>query len=315
MAGTSIGTAYVQILPSTQGIAAGIGGALTGGAVSKAASGAGSVIGGALGGTLGKTIGKLLPGLGLAGATAGVVGFGKASVQTGLEFDAAMSQVYALMSSVNEGIGLTEGEMTTLRERAREMGSTTQFTAAQAADAMGYMALAGWDAEQVYEGIPDVLHLAASSSMDLGRASDIVTDFMGAFSATAPTATHLVDLLAYAQANSNATTEQFAQSWKYSAGMMNAFGQSADTTTAILARLANQGHKSSTGGVELTAVMTALYQHMDKFGNIEIAGQVVNLAKATDKFDAEGFANRVAKLNAELEGLEPNTQAYDTKMQ
>ena len=312
--GTTIGTAYVQILPSTQGIASGIAGALTGGAVANAASGAGAALGGAMGAGMGKALAGVLPGLGIAGAAAGMVSLGKASVQTGMEFDAAMSQVYGLMASVNDGAGLTEAEMTRLRERAREMGSTTQFTAAQAADAMGYMALAGWDVERVYEGIPSVLALAQASTMDLGRASDIVTDYMGAFSKTAPTAEHLVDLLAYAQSNSNATTEQFAQAWQYSSGMMNAFGQSADTTTAILSRLADQGHKASTGGVELTAVMTALYQGMDKYGNINIAGQVVNLAEATENFNPEKYAQRVAALNEELAALKPGSMDYLKKI-
>lgn len=310
--GASIATAYVQILPTTQGIGQGIASALGGaaGAMGGAAAGASA----ASGAFAGLASSALPAAAAVTAVGAGVVSIGKDAVQTGMEFDAAMSKVYALMASTNDGAGLTEAQMTRLNERAREMGSTTQYTASQAAEAMNYMALAGWDVDQIYEGIPDVLSLAAASSMDLGRASDIVTDYMGAFSATAPTATHLVDLLAYAQARSNSTTEQFSQAWKYSAGMMNMMGQSADTTTAILARMADNGHRASTGGVELTSVLTNLYQSMDRYGNVQFAGQVVNLAEATENFNPEEFAQRVAVLNSELENLEPGSAEWASKI-
>lgn len=306
--GASIATAYVQILPTTKGIESGIAGALSGlgGAGLTAAGGMGLAAGAAS---------TLLSKLNLTTVAAGaamtaLINIGKASVRTGMNFDASMSQVYMLMSHANEGAGLTEEQMKTLRDRAREMGSTTQFTASQVADAMSYMALAGWDADQVYANIPSVLQLAAASNMDLARASDIVTDYMAAFSNTAPEAVELVDLLAYAQASSNSTTEGFAEAWKYSAGMMNTAGQSAATTTAILARLADQGHKGSTAGVELNAVMTQLIKGMDKYGNIEFAGGVIHLAEATENFNPEEYAARVAQLNDELLQYEEGSPAY-----
>ena len=290
MAGTqSIATAYVQILPSTQGIGSGIAGALGGSVVASEMSGAGAVLGGSLGAGIAQTLNKLGFGnvakfLGIAGLTAGIIDFGKASVQTGMQFDFAMSQVYALMSRANGGMGLTNDEMLTLRDRAREMGATTQYTASEVADAMSFMALAGWKVDEVYENIPAVLQLAAASNMDLKQASDIVTDYMGAFSNTAPTALELVDLLAYAQASSNATTAQFAEAWKYSAGMMNLAGQSAETTTAILMRMANQGHKNSTAGVELNAVMSEMVKSMDAVGNVRMNGMVIPLKDAEGNF-------------------------------
>ena len=332
MAANSIATAYVQILPTTSGITSGIGSALGGSAAAAAASGAGSVLGGVMGGALGSTLTKLFPKLGLAGAVAGMVGFGKASVETGMQFEASMSRVYALMTSANDGAGLTAAQMSTLSNRAREMGSTTQFTASQCADAMYYMALAGWDVQEIYSGVPEVLNLAAASGMDLGRASDIVTDYMGAFSQTAPTAAHLVDVLAYAQSHSNATTEQFAQAWQYSAGMLNAFGQTADTGTAILARLANQGHKASTGGVELNAVLTSMYQNMDKNGDIQFNGQLIHMADENGKFrnlidifgdmqralggdfNAEELENGLNSVEKAMEGLDPSSAEYAETM-
>lgn len=332
----TIGTAYVQILPSTQGIAGAVAAALGGGGNGGAAGAVSdAVTSGVNAGLLGSLTNLPVIG-GIAKAilnpitlgTAAVVGMGSAAVKTGMDFDSSMSQVYGLMSSVHDGAGLTAAEMTTLRDRAREMGSTTQFTAAQAAEAMGYMALAGWDVTDIVSGIPSVLGLAQASSMDLGRASDIVTDYMGAFSATGPSAIHLVDLLAYAQSNSNATTEQFAQSWQYSAGMLNAFGQSADTGTAILARLADQGHKASTGGVELNAVLASLYQAMDKNGDITFNDQLIHLddedgnfrnlidifgdmqAALGGNFDASGVEQGLDQVEKALEGLDPDSAEY-----
>ena len=304
MAGTNIGTAYVQILPSTQGIGSGIATALRG---------AGTAGGNELAGAMQTGIG--LAGAKIAGlinpatlAAAGIAKVGQASVKTGMEFDASMSQVYALMSSVNEGAGLTGEEMNTLRDRAREMGATTQYTASDVADAMGYMALAGWNVNQVYDNIPAVLNLAAASSMDLASASDIVTDYMTTFSHTAPEAAQLVDVLAYAQSHSNAKTFQFASAWQYSARSMNMAGQSAETTTAMLARMANQGSKASSAGTELNAMYTNLVKAMDKNGNVSINGQTVALA------DAEGhwrnMIDIIGDVQTAMAGLDDTSPEY-----
>lgn len=304
MAGTNIGTAYVQILPSTQGIGSGIAAALRG---------AGTAGGNELAGAMQTGIG--LAGAKIAGlinpATLAALGIGKigqASVQTGQEFDASMSHVYQLMASMNDGAGLTEAQMGKLRDRAREMGATTQFTASEVAEGMGYMALAGWKVDEVYENIPDVLNLAAASQMDLGRASDIVTDYMTAFSKTAPEAAQMADVLAYAQANSNATTDQFAESWHYTGQSMNMAGQSIETTTALLARMADQGTKGSTAGTQLNAMFTSLVKAMDKNGNVAINGQTVALA------DAEGhwrnMIDVIGDVQTAMSGLDETSPEY-----
>ena len=303
--GQSIATAYVQILPSTAGISNGIANALSGSggaAASDALTGAMQTGITAVGAKLAGLINPATI------AAYGITKIGKASIQVGQEFDASMSQVYALMASANEGAGLTADEMTLLRDRAREMGATTQFTASQVAEGMGYMALAGWDAEQVYENIPAVLNLAAASAMDLGSASDIVTDYMTTFSRTAPEAAQLVDVLAYAQANSNAKTFQFASAWQYSARSMNLAGQSAETTTAMLARMADQGSKASSAGTELNAMYTNLVKAMDRNGNVTINGQTVALA------DAEGhwrnFIDIIEDVQTAMASLDENSPEY-----
>lgn len=280
--GASIATAYVQILPTTKGIESGIAGALGG------LSLAGTAAAGGMGLAEGAAT-SLIPQLNATkvsavAAAAALGSFLKSSVRTGMNFDLAMSQVYSLMESANDGVGLTAEQMTTLRDRAREMGASTMYTASEVADGMSFMALAGWKVEEVYENIPAVLQLAAASNMPLKQASDIVTDYMAAFSSTAPTAIELVDVLAYAQANSNAKTAQFADAWHYSVGMMDTAGQSAETTTAILARMAGQSHKGSTAGVELTQVMTTLVKKMDGMGNVSLNGMTIPLRDAEGNF-------------------------------
>lgn len=307
MAGTNIGTAYVQILPSTQGIGSGIATALRG---------AGTAGGNELAGAMQTGIG--LAGAKIAGlinpatlAALGIGKIGKASVQTGQEFDASMSHVYQLMASMNDGAGLTEAQMGKLRDRAREMGATTQFTASQVADGMGYMALAGWKVDEVYENIPAVLNLAAASQMDLGRASDIVTDYMTAFSKTAPEAAQMADVLAYAQANSNATTDQFAAAWSYTGQSMNMAGQSIETTTALLARMANQGTKGSTAGTQLNAMFTSLAKAMKEQGNdgtVAINGQRVALQNSEGEW--RNMIDIIGDVQTAMSSINPNSPQY-----
>lgn len=143
-----------------------------------------------------------------------------------MDFDASMSNVYGLMSSLD----LSQEQMDALRDTAREMGATTRFSASEAADAMGYMALAGWNDQEVIAGLPGVLNLAAAANMDLARASDIVTDTMTPFGMAASEAARAADAFAYAQANSNTTVELLGESMKYVAPTADAFGMTLEET-------------------------------------------------------------------------------------
>lgn len=263
-AGTAIAKAYVQIMPSTEGISSGIQNALNG--ASGATQGAANSIKGNLVGAF-KAVKSAMIALPFAK-------LGIDAVKLGKEFDASMSSVYSLMSSAHDGAGLTSEEMKDLRENARQMGATTQFSAKQAAEAMGYMALAGWDVDQVTTALPDVLHLAAAAGMDLGQASDIVTDYMSAFSNSELTAAEMSDKLAYAQANSNTTVSALAEAYQNCAAVMNAGGQTFDTTTAMLEAMANQGYKGARAGTALTAMQRDLTAHMKK-GSITINKQKI----------------------------------------
>lgn len=207
---------------------------------------------------------KLLP---ITGAVAGI---GAAAVKTSADFDSAMSNVQALSGASGE-------ELDKLRSAALEMGESTAFSATEAADALGYMALAGWDSEQSVAALPAVLNLAAASGMDLAAASDMVTDYLSAFGLEASDAAYFSDLLAFAQANSNTTAEQLGEAYKNCAANLHAAGQDVETVTSILEAMAQQSLKGSEAGTALSAIMRDITAKMDngaiKIGDVSVAVQ------------------------------------------
>lgn len=177
------------------------------------------------------------------------------SINVGKEFDSSMSEVQAIS-------GATGKELDTLRETAKEYGATTVFSASESAQALKYMALAGWDVEKSVSGLGGVLDLAAASGMDLAAASDMVTDYLSAFGMEANQSAYFADMLAYAQSNSNTTAEALGEAYKNTAAVMNAAGQDVETVTSLLAMMANQGLKGSEAGTALTAMMRDLTAKM-----------------------------------------------------
>ena len=213
------------------------------------------------------------------GVTAPLMTAAGAAIQTGMQFDASMSNVYGLMSSLN----LSQAQMDALRDTAREMGATTKFSASEAADAMGYMALAGWDDAQVIAGIPGVLNLAAAANMDLAKASDIVTDTMTPFGMAAERAGEAADVFAYAQANSYTTVEGLGEAMKYAAPTADAFGMTLQDTAAAMGVLANAGIKGSQGGTTLNAMLRDMKKNA-KNGAIAIGKTKVALTNADGSY-------------------------------
>ena len=234
-------------------------------------------VAGALGsiGAAAETAGRALT----LGVTAPLMTAAGAAIQTGMQFDASMSNVYGLMSSLN----LSLAQMDALRDTAREMGATTKFSASEAADAMGYMALAGWDDAQVIAGIPGVLNLAAAANMDLAKASDIVTDTMTPFGMAAERAGEAADVFAYAQANSNTTVEALGEAMKYAAPTADAFGMTLQDTAAAMGVLANAGIKGSQGGTTLNAMLRDMKNNA-KNGAIAIGKTKVALTNADGSY-------------------------------
>ncbi|MBQ8823595.1 MAG: phage tail tape measure protein [Ruminococcus sp.] len=178
-------------------------------------------------------------------------------LSTGIGFESSMSEVAAIS-------GATDEELEKLTATAKEYGAATKFTAEESAQAFKFMALAGWDATQMTEALPGVLNLAASAGMDLAQASDIVTDYISAFGMETKDATYLADLLSYAQSNSNTTVDQLSEAYKNCASSMHSTGQTVETTTALLASMANQGYKGAEAGTSLTATMRDITDRMYK---------------------------------------------------
>lgn len=223
--------------------------------------------------------GSIMQGLGAAitaGVTVPVVAFGKSAVEATQTFNASMSKTGALM-------GATQQEMNQLRDAAKEYGATTQFSATQCSDALGYMALAGWNAKQSVSALPGVLNMAAASGMDLAQASDLVTDYLSAFGMEASQAGEMADVLSYAQAKSNTTTDALGEAFKNCAANAHAAGMDLQTTTALLAQLANQGLKGSEAGTALTAVMRDMTAKM-KNGAIQIGKTKVQVQDANGNY-------------------------------
>ena len=205
---------------------------------------------------------KLLP------ITAGVTALGTAAVKTASDFDSAMSKVAAVS-------GATGDDLQALRDKAREMGSKTKFSASEAAEAMNYMAIAGWKTNDMLSGIDGIMNLAAASGEDLATTSDIVTDALTAFGLTAQDSGHFADVLAAASSNANTNVSMLGESFKYCAPIAGALGFSCEDTAEALGLMANAGIKSTQSGTSMRSIMTALSGEVKfcsaAFGEMEIA--------------------------------------------
>ena len=198
------------------------------------------------------------------------------SIETGKNFDSAMSEVSAIS-------GATGKDLQMLRDTAKEFGSTTMFSASEAADALKYMSLAGWDANTSAAALGGVLDLAAASGMELGAASDMVTDYLSAFGMEAEKSGYFADLLAYSQANANTSAEGLGEAYKNCAANLNAAGQDIETTTSLLAMMANQGLKGSESGTALAAMMRDLTAKMED-GKVQIGDTAVAVMDANGNY-------------------------------
>ena len=203
---------------------------------------------------------KLLP------VTATVTALGTASVKTAADFEAAMSKVAAVS-------GASGKELEDLTAKAREMGSKTKFSASEAAEAMNYMAMAGWKTEDMLSGIEGVMNLAAASGEDLATTSDIVTDALTAFGLSAQDSGHFADVLAAASSNANTNVSMMGETFKYCAPIAGALGFSVEDTAEAIGLMANAGIKSTQAGTSLRTIMTNLS------GEVKICGE--NIGEVT----------------------------------
>lgn len=197
-------------------------------------------------------------------------------IELGQNFTSTMSEVSAISGATGE-------DFEKLEACAREYGATTVFSASNAAEALKYMSLAGWDADQSTSALGGVLNLAAASGMELGAASDMVTDYLSAFTMEAGDAAYFADLLSYAQSHSNTTAEALGEAYKNCAANLNAAGQDVETVTSLLEGMANQGYKGSEAGTAMAAIMRDITNGM-KDGAIKIGKTSVAVMDAQGNF-------------------------------
>ena len=197
-------------------------------------------------------------------------------IELGQNFTSTMSEVSAISGATGE-------DFEKLEACAREYGATTVFSASNAAEALKYMSLAGWDADQSTSALGGVLNLAAASGMELGAASDMVTDYLSAFAMEAGDAAYFADLLSYAQSHSNTTAEALGEAYKNCAANLNAAGQDVETVTSLLEGMANQGYKGSEAGTAMAAIMRDITNGM-KDGAIKIGEASVAVMDAQGNF-------------------------------
>ena len=278
---------------------------------------------------------KMLP------VTAAITGLGTAAVKTAADFDSSMSNVQAIS-------GASAEDMDKLRERAREMGAQTKFSAKEAGDAMGYMAMAGWNVQDMYNSLPGIMNLAAASGEDLATTSDIVTDAMTAFGLAADetttivkdgfskevdNATHFADVLAKAASSSNTNVSMLGESFKYIAPVAGSLGYSVEDAAVALGLMANSGIKASQGGTALRTMLTNLAKPTDSIAgamdylNISLSnsdGSMKSLKELMDnlrssfgqcKMPMEEFQQQLADIEAKYESGDLTEKKYNKALE
>lgn len=247
-----------------------------------------------------------------------LAGAGLAALGVAANFDEGMSKVAAIS-------GATGNELDALRNKAREMGAKTKFSATEAASAFEYMAMAGWKTEEMMNGIEGIMNLAAASGEDLATTSDIVTDALTAFGLKAKDSGHFADILAAASSNANTNVGMMGETFKYVAPVAGALGISAEDTAEAIGLMANAGIKSSQAGTSLRSILTRLstdagasskslgalgiltqelgVDFYDANGKVRDFGDVLNDARKQWKTLSEEDASRFAKKIAGQEGI------------
>ena len=231
-----------------------------------------------------ETVGQAVAAAGIANAFGEIKDGFLQAVNVSRDFSASMSNVEALS-------GASASEIAALNAQAKELGATTQFTAKQSADAMGYMAMAGWNPEQMMSGMDGVLSAAAASGEDLAMVSDIVTDSMSAFQMGAEETGHFSDVLAAAAANANTSIGIMGETFKGSASVAGALGYSIEDVAVATGLMANVGVKGSIantalrntfngllGGVTLTGKAFGEYEYtaIKANGSMKSLGDTIN---------------------------------------
>ncbi len=247
---------------------------------------------------------KMLP------VTAAVTGLGTAAVTTAANFESSMSQVQATMGITADSMSTVDGQsvntMDTLSELAKKMGSETAFSASECAQALNYLALAGYDTQEMCDTLPTVLNLAAAGGIDLASASDMVTDAMSALGMETSEADTMVDQMAKTASSTNTSVAQLGEGiLTIGATAKSIKGGTAELNTA-LGILANNGIKGAEGGTHLRNIILSLQNPTDK-----AAAQMQALGVSV--YDSEGnmrsMNDILGDLNTSMEGMTSEEKA------
>ena len=258
--------------------------------------------------------------------TAPIVAGFTAAVKTTMDFDAEMSKVKAIS-------GATEEEFQKLRDKAIQMGDKTKFSASESAEALEYMAMAGWKTEDMLNGIEGIMALAAASGEELGTTSDIVTDALTAFGMKAGDAGHFADILAAASSNANTNVSMLGESFKYAAAPAGALGYTAEDVALALGLMANSGIKADMAGTSLRNLFTRMAkptkesaEAMDRLG-LELyddTGKMYSLREIMEQLRGsfaeinmplDEYNARLDELDAALEDGTIKQKAYDKELE
>lgn len=216
-----------------------------------------------------------------------VAGVGAASIKVGMDFEKGMSQVKAIS-------GATEKEMAKLTSTAKELGATTQFSAAEAAAGMEFLAMAGYEVNEITKSMPGLLDLAAAGQMDLARAADVTTNIMSGFGLEAKETGRVADVLAKAASTANTDISQLGEAMKYVGPIANSLGLSIEETSAAVGVLSNAGIQGGQAGTVLRAGLTRLANPTGK------AAELIS-DLGIEMFDANGKMKDMPGVISELE--------------
>lgn len=232
------------------------------------------------------------------------------AIKVGSDFETGMSNVEAISSASAQSVTTASGEMvdglTALTEKAKEMGATTKFSATESSQALNYMAMAGWDAQAMYDGLAGIMTLAAASGEDLATTSDIVTDALTAFGMQASESGHFADVLAQVSASANTNVGLLGETFKYVAPLCGTMGYSAEDASIAIGLMANSGIKGSQAGTALkTAIANMAAPTKAMAAQMAALGIEITNSDGSSKSLMEVMQN----LRASFDGLSESEQA------
>ena len=231
--------------------------------------------------------------------TVPIAGVATAAVKTAADFEAAMSEVGAIS-------GASAQDLATLTAKAKEMGATTSFSASESAEAMKYMAMAGWKTADMTAGIAGIMNLAAAAGEDLGTTSDIVTDGLTAFGMSAKESGRFADVMAAASTNANTNVTMLGESFKYCAATAGAMGYNIEDISVALGVMANAGIKGSTAGTTLKNVIANMAKPTDAQAAVM---QKLGISLTDSSGNMKSFAEVMNNLRTSFNGLSETEKA------